>query len=227
MSGRLVEVELTDPGSLPGLDAARRQAEGDPDAWAVLVSSSGPDPLDAGGPGAAGEDLEAVLTPWSKALVVAVTGTVSGAGLGLVACADVLVAAPSASFVLPPADATGAAREILLRCCTQLPYRVITALTMARRPLSAERAHELGFVNELAVEEEPEAAARRWAEAIVAVSPLAAEAVRQAALEGLGKDLAVAIGDRYRAVERYAGSADAAEAMAALIEGRRPLWRGH
>jgi enoyl-CoA hydratase len=230
VSARLAELELSDPRALlapaPELSAARAEAEADPEVWAALIRSTGPGALAGARLGSGSEPPAAALTPWAKPLILSVTGEVSGAGLALATCADVLVATPTSSFRLPPPETSGAAREALLRCCTQLPYRVVTALTMARRPLTAERAHELGFVNELAEESELDATVAAWAESIVAAPPLAAEAIRRAASEGLGKDLATAIGDRYRAVERYADSTDAAEAVAALLEGRRPLWRG-
>lgn len=232
MSARLAELELSDPRALLApaaeLSAARAEAEADPEVWAVVIRATGSEALATARLESAGEPAaEAALTPWAKPLILAVAGEVSGAGLALASCADVLVAAPTASFLLAPPEAGGAAREALLRCATQLPYRTITALTMSGRPLGAERAHELGFVNELAAEGSLEATVAEWVEAIVAAPPHAAEAIRLAASEGLGKDLATAIGDRYGAVERYAASADAAEAVAALLEGRRPLWRGH
>jgi len=232
VSARLAELELSDPRALLApaaeLSTARAEAEADPEVWAVLLRATGPEALATSRLESAGEPAaEAALTPWAKPLILAVAGEVSGAGLALAGCADVLVATPTASFLLAPPEAGGAAREALLRCSTQLPYRMVTALTMAGRPLGAERAHELGFVNELADEGSLEATVAEWAAAIVAAPPLAAEAIRLAATEGLGKDLATAIGDRYGAVERYAASADAAEAVAALLEGRRPLWRGH
>jgi enoyl-CoA hydratase len=230
VSARLAELELSDPRALLApareLSTARAEAEADPEVWAVLIRSTGPDALATARLESGSESPAAALTPSAKPLILAVAGEVSGAGLALATCADVLVATPTSSFLLPPPEASGAAGEALLRCCTQLPYRMVTALTMAGRPLSAERAHELGFVNELADEDALEATSAAWAESIVAAPPLAAEAIRQAASEGLGKDLGTAIGDRYRAVERYAGSADAAEAVEALLEGRRPLWRG-
>jgi enoyl-CoA hydratase/carnithine racemase len=227
VSGRLAEIEVGDAGMLAApaadLDAARAAAEADPEVWAVLVLA-GADAL-AAAPDAG--PVPAATTPWAKPLVLAVDGVVSGAGLGLAACADAIVAGPDASFVLPAADAAGPDREILLRCSAQLPYRVVTALTMARRPLSAARAHEVGFVTELADAEGLADAARGWGEAFAAVPPGAAEGIRQAASEGLGLCLAEAIAERYEAVGRYAGSADAAEAVRALLEGRRPLWHGH
>jgi enoyl-CoA hydratase/carnithine racemase len=230
VSARLAELRLSDPRALVGpardLCTARAEAEADPQVWAVLIRAAGPDALATARLESGSDPAAAALTPWAKPLILAVAGEVSGNGLALATCADVLVATPTSSFVLPPPEASGAAREALLRCCTQLPYRTVTALTMARRSLTAERAHELGFVNELADERVLEATVAEWAKSIVAGPPIAAEAIRQAASEGLGKDLATAIGDRYRAVERYAGSADAAEAVKALLEGRRPLWRG-
>jgi enoyl-CoA hydratase/carnithine racemase len=231
VSARLAELRLSDPRALVGpareLCTARAEAEADPQVWAVLIRAAGPDTLATARLESGSDPAAAALTPWAKPLILAVAGEVSGAGLALAGGADVLVATPTSSFLLASPEAGGAAREALLRCSTQLPYRMVTALTMARRPLSAERAHELGFVNELADEDSLEATVAEWAAAIVAAPPLAAEAIRLAAAEGLGKDLAAAIGDRYGAVERYAGSADAAEAVAALLEGRRPLWRGH
>jgi crotonobetainyl-CoA hydratase len=223
VSGRVAEF-VFDGRDAADLARMRAAAESDAEVRAALVRLTA---VDASTPGSSSPPAEAAPAPWAKPLVVVVSGAVDGIGLALATCADVLLATPDASFVLPPADAAGAARETLVRCSSQLPYRLVTALTMARRPLSAERAHEVGFVNELADADAIEAVARRWAESLAAVPPDAAAAIREAATEGLGEDLAAAIAGRYAAVERYAASADAAEAVAALLEGRRPLWRGH
>jgi len=231
VTAHLAELELRGPEALlppaSELAATRAAAEADPDVWAVLIRAAGSDPLASAEIEPVIEDPASDLTPWAKPLILAATGTVSGRGFELALNADVLVATAGSSFVLPPPATTAARRTALGRCFDQLPYRVVTAHAMARRPLSAERAHDLGFVNELATPETLGAVAQDWAERILAASPLAAAAIGEAAIEGLGKDLATAIRGPYSAVADYASSADAAEAVKALVEGRRPLWRGH
>ena len=69
------------------------------------------------------------------------------------------------------------------------------------------------------------AAARRWAAEIMAASPLAVQATKQAALLGLDQPLSDAIGEaQYPAIQRLRASEDPVEGPQAFAEKRPPRW---
>jgi enoyl-CoA hydratase len=93
-------------------------------------------------------------------------------------------------------------------------------------PLSAERAYELGMVNELV---EPGAAldaALALAERIAANAPLAVRESRQVVAAALTTDDETLWNMGFAAMARLAGTEDFAEGPRAFIEKRPPEWKG-
>ena len=83
-----------------------------------------------------------------------------------------------------------------------------------------------GLVNEVVPYADLAAAAARWAEKIIAASPLANQAAKAAAMGRLGSPLEVALATRFEEIERYAGSEDRREGARAGQNRRRPTWTG-
>lgn len=90
------------------------------------------------------------FTETPRLVICAVTGRVSGGGVGLVAAADLVVAAPTAVFSLPEA------LWGLLPCCV-LPFLIrrvgfqkAYSLTLTTQAVTAEQAHRFHLVDEVA-----------------------------------------------------------------------------
>lgn len=247
--GHIAHVRLNRPKSLNAVNAAMDDAlfeawaeiNGNPEIWVAILSAEGDRAFCAGADvgGAAehpsrrmglGGGLTGVggpLVTLKKPLVAAVQGYVLGGGFELAMCADVIVAATTAQFGMPETKA-GIMGEcgIMHRAIRQLPYRVALAMILTGDRLSAVDALSHGLVNEVV---EPQAlleAAFRWAEKLVAASPLAAQAAKNAVLQRLGWPLEVALATRYESIEEYAFSEDRLEGRKAAAEKRKPQWSG-
>jgi enoyl-CoA hydratase/carnithine racemase len=100
-------------------------------------------------------------------------------------------------------------------------------IVLTGRRVSAQEGLELGFVNEVVPAGELTAAARRWADAILAASPMSVRASKQAMLSGLAlPGVRAATEATYPAVEALLGSEDLREGPRAFLEKRQAVWKG-
>lgn len=85
-----------------------------------------------------------------KPLIAAVEGYAYGGGFELALACDLIVAARDTRFALPEATrGTLAASGGVFRAHRAVPRNLATELLLTGKPLAAERAHALGFVNRL------------------------------------------------------------------------------
>lgn len=162
-----------------------------------------------------------------KPIVAAVQGYVLGGGFELAMCADVIVAAEAAEFGLPE-TAVGVIGDcgVVHRAIRQLPYRVALGMILTGGRLSAGEALRHGLVNEVVKREAVESAVEAWCERLLAASPLAVQAAKDAALSRLDHPLAVALASRFERIESYAFTADCSESRQAFLAKRSPSWLG-
>ena len=246
--GHVAHVRLNRPKSLNAINAAMETALGDawnqinadPEIWVAVMSAEGErafcaggDVSSEGGHGARiafGGGITGVggpLVKLKKPLIAAVQGYVLGGGFELALCADIIVAASNAQFGMPETK-VGIIGEcgVLHRAIRQLPYRVAMAMILTGERMPAKDALAYGLVNEVVEPAELKDAAARWAGKIVAASPLAVQAAKEAALQGLGWPLEIALSTRYEPIERYATTQDRDEGRKAFAEKRAPQWQG-
>ena len=164
---------------------------------------------------------ERVDKPW----IAAVAGHAVGGGVLYTMLADMAVAASNARFKMPEAMISrGAPWSVAM--AQQLPRKVWFEMAVLGRTMSAQRAHEVGLVNEVV---EPDALADRAHEIaarIAASAPLTVAATRasiRAAAE-MGLTAAWDVADQY--FDRVYTSADAVEGPKAWVEKRDPVWKG-
>lgn len=249
VEGHVAWVRLERPRSLNALDVATDQAlleawrevDRDPEVRVAVLEATGDRAFSAGADvkdmdARAGSDiaigggitgLGGPLTPLRKPLVAAVQGLALGAGFELALCADLIVASADASFGMPETK-IGLIGEagVVHRLTRQIPSRVAAAMILCGRRMDADTALRFGLVNEVVAPAELHAAAGRWAAELAAVSPLVAQAAKQAIREGDGRPLEDALLRRYELIEAFQHSADRKEAVDAFGEGRAPRWQG-
>ena len=185
-----------------------------------IVSWAGP-PTERGGPyGIARRDLR-------KPLIAAVEGVAAGGGFEIALAATMIVASASATFSLPEVG-LGLIAECggLFRAPRALPLNIAREMLLTGRPLSAQRAHQLGVVNRLTEPGQALPEALGLADEIAALAPIA---VRESLV---AVDALYAEADRAgwehtaTAREHARSSADATEGVAAFTQRRPPVWTG-
>ena len=162
-----------------------------------------------------------------KPVICAVNGMCAGGGLHHVAEADLVICAEHAKFLdthcvvgnVFALEAIGLARKIPLNMVMQL------ALMTTKCPITAERAYEIGLVNEILGKERLMPRALEMAAHIATLSPATVEASIRAIWESLDVGLhhAKDIGWRY-ILHHQQNHPDYLEGMRAFAEKRAPRW---
>lgn len=164
----------------------------------------------------------------AKPVIAAVNGVAMGGGFEAVLACDIAVAAPHALFALPePRVGLAALAGGIQRLPQQIGLKQAMGMMLTGRHVTAAEALSLGFINEIA-EDGAMAGARRWAEQILACSPMSVRATKQAVLRGLSCSTEEAMRDEwdYPLMKAMLESADAVEGVAAFAEKRAPRWSG-
>jgi enoyl-CoA hydratase len=234
------------------LDEACQQLRDDRDIRAIVIAAAGSDSFSAGGDlklmiplitGARKAETEydrAALAlmrekgrPFpthgdiGKPLIAAIEAPALGGGLELVLACDMIVASENASFAAPEVAAGAYPARITYLLPRRLPYSLASEMLLSGSRLSAARAHELGFVNELVPAGSALATAQRLAGRIARNAPIsvrAARAVAHRALSDPAADLEALDRDMIR---RVYSSKDAREGPRAFAEKRRPVFCDH
>ncbi|OLF13904.1 hypothetical protein BLA60_01595 [Actinophytocola xinjiangensis] len=134
-------------------------------------------------------DADLALTNWhlgvATPVVVAVNGTCAGGGLHFVVDADVVIAARGVTFLDPHVSVGQASNWEAIGLASRLAAGVAArvALTGVHERLTAERARQLGLVDEVVEPAELTTAAQRVAEWIAAADPELVRARKRALWE--------------------------------------------
>lgn len=140
-----------------------------------------------------------------------------------------MVASENAVFALPePRVGLAALAGGIQRLPREIGLKRAMGMMLTGRRVSAEEAFSLGLVNEV-VSGDVLDAARRWAEEILACSPMSVRATKEAVLRGLSRSISEGISEEweYPAMKVMLASADAVEGPQAFAEKRKPNWKGN
>jgi enoyl-CoA hydratase len=169
------------------------------------------------------EKVTATRKPW----LAAVAGFALGGGCEVAMMADFIIAADSAKFGQP---------EIKLGVTPGMggSQRLTRAIGKAKamemcltgRMMGAEEAERAGLVARVVPAAELIAEAMKTAQAIAALSPLAAMANKEMINAAFENNLAQGIAFERRLFHGLFGTEDQKEGMAAFVEKRAPVWRG-
>lgn len=222
------------------LAAIMDEFEQDEDQWVAIITGAGDKSFSAGNDlrwqaegnpitvpetGFAGLTARYGLT---KPVIAAVNGTAMGGGFEIALACDIIVAADTATFALPePKVGLAALAGGMHRLPRQIGMKQAMGMMLTGRAVPAAEGQQLGFVNEVVPFDELMAAARRWADQILACAPLSIRATKQSAMQGLNEpDLKTAIEAKYSAVNDMFHSPDLIEGPTAFAEKRKPNWTG-
>jgi enoyl-CoA hydratase/carnithine racemase len=221
-------------------EAFIRFRETDADRVAILTGTgerafcAGIDLKERAGSGEAGldfPDIAPLVNPFwpgranhvEKPVIAAVNGYAMGGGFYMVLQADLAVASATAQFEIseiPRGTVAGWETGAL----HGLPVKAWSEIAFGSR-LTAQRAYDVGLVNEVVAPEQLMNAARARAEAILRVPPR----VIRRNLELLKRVRPVVADEVWQAEAGYLVESredpDTAEAIAAFVERREPIWQ--
>lgn len=247
--GRVTIVTMDRPEKRNALDAAA-QAEmaaafddfqADPEQWVAILTGAGDQAFTAGhdlatpapegpeGLPAAGFGGITARFDLEKPLIAAVNGAAVGGGFEMALAADIVIAAETASFALPEVKVGMAALGGgILRLPRAIGHQRAMGLMLTGRRISAREALDMGLVTEIAPTGQALDVALRWAETLLAASPLAIRATKAVALACANEPIETAMTRQWTlpAIGRMHESEDAREGPSAFFARRAPEWTG-
>lgn len=162
-----------------------------------------------------------------KPLIAAVEGYALAGGLELAISCDMIVAADNAMFGIPETKrGLAAAAGGLVKLPRQIPSRVAMELALTGDFISAQRAYELGLVNQVVPAGTALEAAKELAAKIAANGPLAVAASKQVIVEQADWSQDEMFRKQGAIVQPIFTSEDAIEGATAFAEKRPPNWKG-
>ncbi|MCT7661221.1 enoyl-CoA hydratase/isomerase family protein [Mycobacterium deserti] len=176
-------------------------------------------------------DAELKISSWHcdvwKPVIAAVNGVCAGGGLHLIADADIVIAAESASFVDPHVSVGQAVAYEAITLLRKSPMESITRMTLSGRGerISAQRAYQLGIVSDVVADEALRDTAATLAAAVAANSPTAMRATKKALWRSLEVGLTKARNDASEVIWALRNHQDHAEGVRAWREKRTPAWQ--
>lgn len=219
------------------LTAAWHRFENDPSLRIAILTGAGEKAFCAGGDlkemvetGMKVPPLDFIPAPYdniqlSKPTIAAVNGVAFAGGWLISQNCDLCVASTRAKFAITEVK-VGRGSPWASPLIHMIPQRIFMEIVLTGKPITAQRAYEIGLVNRLA---EPEAlmdCALELAREVLEGAPLSVKAARETVMLSTEMGRTAAL-DAARAahVECY-NSADAQEGPLAFSQKRKPVWRG-
>lgn len=158
-----------------------------------------------------------------KPLVAAVPGPAVGIGTTMLLHCDFVVAAQGARFHMPFVDLAlvpeAASSYLLPRLAG---WQSAAEMLMLGTPVSAERAHAIGFVHTVVDPAALESTAMDIARTLAAKPPEALRLTKRLMKDGLREGVAAALAGEGKVFAERLGTPEAKEAFAAFFEKRKP-----
>ena len=202
----------------------------------VKVWSAGHDvselPLSGRDPLAYNDPLEQAIRAVRECKVPVITmveGSVWGGACELVIASDIPVGAPNATFAITPAKIGVPYNPAgLLRIMNEVDVSVVKEMFFTAKPITAERAQQVGVLNHLVPFEQLEAFTYEMAGTIAALSPLSIAVMKeQVRLLSNARPLSPETFERIQGLRRRVyDSKDYQEGILAFKEKRQPRWTG-
>jgi enoyl-CoA hydratase len=161
-----------------------------------------------------------------KPIVAAIDGPCVAGGMEMLGGIDIRVATRNARFgVMEPKQGLFAGGGTTVRLPRQIPYPAAMEFLLTAEPLPAERALELGLLNEIVEPDELMDRAFWWAGRILANGPLAIRATKESVVRGLKVTMKEAYKIEGELSQKVFASDDAKEGPKAFAEKRKANWR--
>jgi enoyl-CoA hydratase len=161
----------------------------------------------------------------TKPTIAAVNAIAFGGGWLIAQACDLCVASTRAQFAITEVK-VGRSSPWAAPLIHMIPQRIMMELVLTGKPISAQRAYEIGLVNRLAEPDALMATAIALATEILDGAPLSIRAAREMVLLSTEMGRSAALRSARHVSERAYLSEDAQEGPIAFAEKRRPQWKG-
>jgi enoyl-CoA hydratase/carnithine racemase len=220
-----------------GLFAAWDRFERDPALRVAILTGSGDKAFCAGGDLKEMTELRLAVPPrdmfpvpgdnieLTKPTIAAVNGVAFAGGWMIAQACDLCVASTRAQFAITEVK-VGRSSPWAAPLIHMIPQRIMMEIVLTGKPITAQRAYEIGLVNRLAEPDGLMAAAMALATEILDGAPLSVQAAREMVMLSTEMGRSAALRVARKVSERAYLSTDAQEGPQAFAEKRRPLWRG-
>ncbi|MDE2405877.1 MAG: enoyl-CoA hydratase/isomerase family protein [Sphingomonadales bacterium] len=220
-----------------GLRAAWARFEGDAAARIAILTGAGEKAFCAGG------DLKEMVEtgmkvpprdmfplPYdnlelSKPTIAAVNGVAFAGGWMIAQACDLCVASTAAKFAITEVK-VGRGSPWAAPLIHMIPQRIMMEIILTGKPITAQRAYEIGLVNRLAEPADVLECAISLALEVLEGAPLSVRAGRETVMLATEMGRGAALQAARAAHEVAYNSGDAQEGPRAFAEKRKPVWRG-
>jgi enoyl-CoA hydratase len=161
----------------------------------------------------------------SKPTIAAVNGVAFAGGWMIAQACDLCVASTRAQFAVTEVK-VGRSSPWAAPLIHMIPQRIMMEILLTGKPVTAQRAYDIGLVNRLAEPEELMEAALALAADILDGAPLSVRAARETVMLATEMGRSAALQAARHASEYCYNSEDAQEGPRAFAEKRRPRWQG-
>lgn len=161
----------------------------------------------------------------SKPTIAAVNGVAFAGGWMIAQACDLCVASTSAKFAITEVK-VGRSSPWAAPLIHMIPQRIMMEIVLTGKPISAQRAYEIGLVNRLAEPGQLMDVALELAADILDGAPLSVRAARETVMVSTEMGRSAALQAARHASEYAYRSEDAQEGPKAFAEKRRPQWKG-
>jgi enoyl-CoA hydratase/carnithine racemase len=174
------------------------------------------------------ERMEAPLveiTRMRKPVIAQVQGVAAANGAGLVAAADLAVAADNARIGLTAINVGLNCVGPVVPVARSVGRKRAMELLLFGELIPAGKALEMGLVNKIIAADDLDMETARWARALAQKSPVALQIAKKAFYTAEDMDYKTAFDYMNEAFARLCTAEDAAEGIRAFLEKRKPQWR--
>jgi enoyl-CoA hydratase len=161
-----------------------------------------------------------------KPIIAAVNGTCVAGGMEMLGGTDIRVASDTATFaVMEPKRGLFAGGGTTVRLPRQIPYPAAMEFLLCADQIPAQRALEMGVLNEVCRPADLIERALEYAHRITANGPFAVRKTKESVLRGLATDMKEAYRIESELSNEVFSSEDAKEGPKAFADKRAPVWK--